>query len=277
LLPVERQPRFGQDEGVVSASADSSLEPPLSRRDRALILGALLLVCALAWAVTARWAAMMDRMELMIPAEASWTAAELGLVFVMWAVMMAAMMLPAASPMIAAFAAINRRRRQRDASYVPTAVFLAGYLLAWSGFSLATTAAQWLLSETGLLSSMMEPNSRALAATLFIIAGLYQWSPLKRACLTQCRSPLGFVIAEWREGARGALVMGLRHGIFCIGCCAGLMLLLFAVAVMDLRWVAALALLVTAEKLLPWPALWRHAIGGGLVLAGIAVAAGFAD
>lgn len=254
--------------------ADTLLDPALGRRDRVVVAGGLLLVCALAWAVTARWAAMMDRMDFMIPAAARWTAAELALVLVMWAVMMAAMMLPSTAPMVAAFAAINRRRRERGDRYIPTAVFVAGYLLAWSGFALAATAMQWLLSRTGLLSSMMEPTSRVLAALLFIAAGLYQWSPLKRACLAFCRSPLGFVIAEWRDGARGALVMGLRHGLLCIGCCAGLMLLLFAVAVMDLRWVAALAVLVTAEKLLPWPRLLRHAIGAGMVLAGIAVAAG---
>ena len=257
-----------------AAAADSVLEGALGRRERLLLLTALLLVAALAWAATAHWAAMMDRMEFMVPAAARWTAAELALVFLMWTAMMAAMMLPSATPMVAAFAAINRSRRRRGASYIPTAVFVAGYLLAWSGFALAATAAQWLLSATGLLSSMMEPTSRALAALLFIAAGLYQWSPLKRVCLTRCRSPLGFIIAEWRDGASGALAMGVRHGLLCIGCCGGLMLLLFAVAVMDLRWVAALALLVAAEKLLPWPALLRPAIGGALLLAGIAVFAG---
>jgi predicted metal-binding membrane protein len=260
----------------MSAPGDPPLDPVLARRDRVVILLGLLLVFLLAWAATWRWAAMMDRMALMIPAAQSWTAAELLIVFAMWVAMMAAMMLPAAAPMIAAFATINRRRRARDLPYVPTAVFLTGYLVAWSGFSLVATAAQWLFSATGLLSSMMEPRSRLFAALLFIAAGLYQWSPVKAACLARCRSPLGFVLAEWRDGASGALVMGLRHGLFCIGCCAGLMLLLFAVAVMDLRWVAALALLVTAEKLLPWPRFWRSAIGAGLVTAGALIASGLA-
>lgn len=260
----------------MSANGNPLLDPVLARRDRVVVLLGLLLVSLLAWAATWHWAAMMDRMELMIPAAPSWTAAELLIVFAMWVTMMAAMMLPAASPMIAAFATINRRRRERDLPYVPTTVFLAGYLAAWTGFSLLATAAQWLFSEAGLLSSMMEPSSRLFAALLFIAAGLYQWSPLKGACLTRCRSPLGFVLTEWRDGALGALVMGLRHGLFCIGCCAGLMLLLFAVAVMDLRWVAALAALVTVEKLLPWPRFWRSAIGAGFVIAGALIASGLA-
>ena len=117
---------------------------------------------------------------------------------------------------------------------------------------------------------MMQSTSLSWSGVLFLAAGLYQFSPLKARCLTYCRSTEGFILSEWRDGNLGAVVMGLRHGLFCMGCCAGLMLLLFAVAVMDLRWVAALTALVTAEKLLPAPAFWRVAIGIGLLAAGLA-------
>src|SRR3954470_14465532 len=113
---------------------------------------------------------------------------------------------------------------------------------------------------------MMQSGSLWFSAALFLAAALYQFSPLKRRCLDYCRSPDGFILSEWRDGRLGAFVMGTRHGLFCLGCCTGLMLLLFAVAVMDLRWVAALTVLVTAEKLLPHPKFWRFSIGVGLIV-----------
>jgi predicted metal-binding membrane protein len=250
----------------------------LARRDRLILAALLLSIAALAWAFTVHEALKMDAMEAamwrdmnmsMNDMEPSWTTSDALLVFVMWSAMMAAMMLPGASPMITAFATINRRRRQRRAPYVPTMVFLYGYLIAWAGYSMVATALQWLLQTTGLISTMLQSASLAWSGALFLAAGLYQFSPLKEKCLSKCRSPDGFILSEWRDGGLGALIMGLRHGLFCMGCCAGLMLLLFAVAVMDLRWVAALAALVSAEKLLPGPKLWRLAIGTGLLVASV--------
>ena len=187
----------------------------------------------------------------------------------MWVAMMAAMMLPATYPMVSAFMTINRRRREREAPYVPTIWFVLGYLLAWSVFSIVAVALQWGLQQSGLLNAMGESASRTLSGVLFLAAGLYQWTPLKDACLALCRSPEGFVLTEWRDGHAGAVIMGLRHGLFCVGCCAALMLLLFAVAVMNLLWVAALTALVMAEKLLPFGRKLRHPIGAALVAAGI--------
>ena len=258
------------------ASAGTAL-----RRDRIIVAGLALLVTALAWTYTVHQSRLMDQMEAdmwrdmnmsMNGMEPSWSPIDAFMAFAMWSAMMAAMMVPGASPMIAAFATINRRRRERDAPYVPTVVFLLGYLLVWSGFSLAATMLQWLLQITGLLTTMMQSASLYFSAVLFLAAGLYQFSPLKERCLAYCRSPDGFILSEWRDGALGAVVMGMRHGLFCLGCCGALMVLLFAVAVMDLRWVAALTVLVTAEKLLPGPRFWRVAIGVGLLL----VALGFA-
>jgi len=182
------------------------------------------------------------------------------------------MMVPGIFPMVSAFAAINRRRRERGAPYVPTAVFVAGYLAVWAFFSILAIALQRLLQSTGLVSTMMQSASYFLSAALFLAAGLYQFSPLKQTCLAHCRSPDGFILSEWRDGTLGAARMGLRHGLFCLGCCAALMLLLFAVAVMDLRWVAALTVLVTAEKLLPGARFWRLAIGAGLAAVGVGFA-----
>ena len=144
--------------------------------------------------------------------------------------------------------------------------------MVWSGFSLIATVLQYLLQKAELLTTMMQSASHVFSAALFFAAGLYQFSPLKERCLAYCRSPDGFILSEWRDGALGAAVMGFRHGLFCMGCCAALMVLLFAVAVMDLRWVAALTVLVTAEKLLPGAKFWRLAIGAALIAAG----AGFA-
>jgi predicted metal-binding membrane protein len=254
------------------------IESKLPPRDR-LVVGALLAgVTALAWAYTAHQAYVMQAMDAamlrdmampMNDMEAAWSPLDAALIFLMWTAMMAAMMVPAAAPMTAAFATINRRRRARAAPAVPTAVFLSGYVLAWSGLALAATALQWGLQRAGLLTTMMQSASAGLSAALFLLAGLYQFSPLKQMCLAYCRSPQAFVLTEWRDGAAGAVIMGLRHGLFCTGCCAALMVLLFAVAVMDLRWVAALTLLVTAEKLLPGEKYLRRGIGVVLIAAGL--------
>ncbi len=250
-------------------------------RDRGVVIALLAIIALLAWAYTAHQAQLMDAMDAKMRRDmnmpmnamaAAWTALDALLLFLMWAAMMAAMMLPGAFPMIGAFAAINRRRRERQAPYVPTALFLSGYLALWAGFSVLATALQWLLEETGLVTTMMESASYYLSAALFLAAGLYQFSALKERCLALCRSPDGFILSEWRDGALGAAIMGLRHGLFCLGCCAALMLLLFAVAVMDLRWVAALTILVAAEKILPAAKIWRYGIGAGLLAAAAAFA-----
>ena len=248
----------------------------LPRLDRIIVAVLLLLVAALGWAFTVHQAILMDEMEAamwrdmnmsMNGMAPSWNAIDVVMLFVMWSAMMAAMMIPGASPMITAFATINYRRQARAAPYVPTPAFLLGYLIVWVGFSVVATALQWLLQTLGLLTTMMQSSSYYWSAALFGAAGLYQLSPLKEMCLAHCRSPTGFILSEWRDGMLGTVVMGIRHGMFCMGCCAALMLLLFAVAVMDLRWVVALTILVTSEKLLPGAKLWRLTIAVGLIAA----------
>jgi predicted metal-binding membrane protein len=253
----------------------------LPLRNRVVVASLLLLVAALAWAFTVHQAILMDEMEAAMwrdmnmsinGMEPSWNAIDAAMLFVMWSAMMAAMMIPGASPMITTFATINYRRQARAAPYVPTSAFLLGYLIVWVGFSVIATALQWVLQTLGLLTTMMQSSSYYWSAALFGAAGIYQLSPLKAMCLAHCRSPNVFVLTEWRDGTLGAVVMGLRHGLFCMGCCAALMLLLFAVAVMDLRWVVALTVLVTSEKLLPGVKIWRLTIAAGLM----AIALGFA-
>jgi len=246
---------------------------PTPIRERIVLGASLAMVCALAWGFTA-WHAhatnhVMDAMEGM-EGPVAWEAGRTAAMFLMWLVMMVAMMLPAVFPMVDAFAAISRQRREHKAPYVATAFFVGGYLLAWSGYSALATAAHWGLERSGLIDTMMRSTSGMLAGALFLAAGLYQWTPLKRVCLSRCRSPIGFMLTEWRDGRTGAIVMGLRQGAFCVGCCAVLMSLLFAVAVMNVLWVAALTVLVMIEKLLPCERFWRHAIGASLTLAGVA-------
>jgi predicted metal-binding membrane protein len=208
----------------------------------------------------------MAQMALAPPA--SWTALEFITMLMMWWVMMLGMMLPAAAPMILMFATVSRRRRDQGRTYVPTAVFAAGYLLAWGGYSLAATLLQGLLERAALLTPMMTSASPIFGGVLFVAAGAYQFTPLKHACLRQCRSPFEFILNRWRDGVRGALAMGFHHGLFCLGCCWAVMALLFVGGVMNLIWVALLAAFVLAEKLFP-AGLWVARGGGaGMVLWG---------
>jgi predicted metal-binding membrane protein len=225
------------------------------RRGRIVVLSGLALITALSWAYVASLASDMRNMdvgaEMTMPRMQAWGVADFGLTFGMWAVMMVAMMTPSAAPMILMFAGVNQRRRKQQVSYAPTSVFLAGYLGVWAAFSVLATAAQWGLHTVSLLSPMMAITSPALGGVLLVAAGIYQWTPLKYTCLSKCRSPLGFVLNEWREGRWGAFLMGMKHGGYCTGCCWSLMALLLVAGVMNLLWVAAIAGFVLLEKVAP--------------------------
>jgi predicted metal-binding membrane protein len=196
-----------------------------------------------------------------------WSAANWLAVFVMWAVMMAAMMLPSAAPMVMCFSALNRRRGDSARTFF----FVAAYLALWGVFSGAATAAQWALQSAGWVSPMIVSRSPVFSAALLIIAGVFQFSPLKNACLRACRSPLGFLMSDWRDGLFGAWRMGMRHGLYCIGCCWGLMALLFVGGAMNLLWIAALAGLVAIEKLAPKGDMVAQLLGGVMIGAGIII------
>lgn len=219
----------------------------------AIIFAALAGAAALAWLYL-----------LSMPPMAMGAAA----MFVMWWVMMTGMMLPSAAPMTLTFATVNRRRRELGNAYVPTAVFVAGYLLAWGVFSLVATAVQWALEHVALISPGMRLSSPLVGGLVFMAAGLYQLTPLKHVCLRRCRSPLAFVLERWHEGAAGALRMGAVHGAYCLGCCALLMALLFVGGVMNLLWAAAIAAWVLMEKLLPGGEALARAAGVIAILVG---------
>ncbi len=244
----------------------------LSVAERMVLYTALAVATAAAWSVTFMQSADVSALSPILSqvwCGATWSASGAASSFVMWISMMVAMMMPAATPTVEAFATIARRRRARRQPYTPTLVFVTGYLLAWCCFSAAAVVAQWQLYRAALLSPTLQNTSLVLAGTALLIAGLYQLTPVKMACLRGCRSPLSFIITEWREGYGGALTMGLRHGFICVGCCWALMSLMFCVSVMDLRWAAALAIYAAAEKLIPGgdtivaPAFGSAAILGG--------------
>ena len=242
--------------------------------DRAVVGLGLAGVAALAWLYLIVEADRMSRMDVAaaMPHPASWDPGYLGFLFVMWAVMMVAMMTPSAAPMTMTFAAVNRRRREAArADLFPVGVFVLGYLAVWTGFSAAAALAQWVLHAAALVSAAMTGAGATFGGALLIAAGVYQWTPLKRACLVHCRTPMSFLVTSWRPGRRGALVMGLRHGAFCVGCCWVLMALLFVAGVMNVLWVATITAFVFVEKVAPRGDLVGRAVGVLLVAAGAAV------
>jgi predicted metal-binding membrane protein len=238
------------------------------RHDRAVVLAGLGFVVVLAWAYLLLDAGIsipgvgtnmpgmdmgggpMSARAMAMPTH--WTLGYGITAFVMWAVMMVAMMLPSAAPVTLLIAALARRRAGSGGRVgLTTALFVAGYLGVWIGFSAVATLLQWRLDLAGALSAAMALASTAAAGAVLVAAGVYQWTPLKQACLRHCRSPLDFLLFHWRDGTAGALASGARHGLFCFGCCWMLMALLFVGGIMNIVWIAGIALLVLIEKVLP--------------------------
>ena len=227
----------------------------IQRRDRVIVMGGIIGIAVLTWAyiVNLSWNMnnMMMSADMAMAQMRPWSAADFALTFVMWAVMMTAMMVPTAAPMILLFAHVQRKRKASQRPFVPTGVFLLGYLAVWYGFAAVASVTQWGLHTAALLSPQSASTSPFLGGALLVAAGVFQWSSLKSACLSHCRGPFGFLMTEWREGKEGAFVMGLRHGMFCLGCCWVLMALLFVLGVMNLLWIAVLSGFVLIEKLAP--------------------------
>jgi predicted metal-binding membrane protein len=227
-------------------------------------------VVALAWLYLWRQsAAMPSDMAMEMSGMPAMDSAGVALVFAMWLVMMAGMMLPGAAPMVLLYGAMVRKHSERGSVLPAVWIFVSGYLLVWAGFSLAAALLQALLDHAALLSPAMTSSSKPLSSLLLAAAGVYQLTPLKDRCLRHCREPVQFLMTHWRPGPVGALRMGLVHGAYCVGCCWMLMLLLFAVGVMNLAWVAAIAAFVLVEKLLPGARFTSRFAGAALlVLAG---------
>lgn len=241
-------------------------------RDRLVIVTALVLITLLAWGYLLAGAGMnmdMQGMDMNMVMPMEWTPAYALVMFLMWWIMMVAMMLPSAAPMILLFALVNRRSRARGVPYVPTAFFASGYLIAWGAFSLAATLLQWYLEQAGWLTMAMASANRWLGGSLLLAAGGYQLTPLKHACLRHCRGPIAFITRHWRPGQFGALRMGLTHGAVCVGCCWMIMGLLFYGGIMNLYWIVGLAALVLFEKILPAGHWLGNLTGVGFLVWGI--------
>jgi predicted metal-binding membrane protein len=262
---------------------DTTLETVL-RRDRWIVVGAIAILVALAWAYVLWLANDMDMggmdmtgfrmipagIGIMLPATEPWRAIEFGYVFLMWAVMMVGMMAPSAAPMILMYARVGRGGKARGKPFAATGWFAAGYLLAWTAFSLAATFLQWVVERAALLDSRMTLGSNLIGAIVLIAAGVYQWTPLKDVCLAQCQSPFLFLMRHggFRGDVPGCLLLGLRHGGYCVGCCWVLMALLFVGGVMNVLWIAFLSLLVLLEKVTPVGRWIARAAGIACVAAG---------
>lgn len=210
---------------------------------------------------------MADMPGMVMAMPTPWSLAELAFLFPMWAVMMVGMMTPAAAPVMLLFAGAQLRRGVPRARLAVT-LFALGYAIVWTGFSAVAALAQWTLHALALLSPQMAASSAHVGAVILCAAGAWQLLPVKRACLTRCRSPIAFLMTQWRNGPLGALEMGLRHGVWCLGCCWALMAVLFVVGVMNLVFIAALALFVLLEKTGPAGFLIARIGGAALIAAG---------
>jgi len=253
----------------------------LLRRDRHVVLAALLLLTALAWSylfwlaghmiLPSPGMAEMPGMDMgPAPAAAPWAAMDVLLASVMWTVMMVGMMTPSAAPMILLYARVARQASSDGKPFAATGWFAAGYFLAWTGFSFLAAAAQVTLRSAALLTPLVRVND-VTGGVVLILAGVYQWSRLKDACLAQCREPLSFIQRHggFKRDTAGSLRLGLRHGCYCIGCCWALMLLLFVGGVMNILWIAALAILVLLEKIFRKGHSLSRATGSVLVAGGL--------
>ncbi len=277
----------------------------LLKRDRAIVLAGVAVLCALAWLYLLTGAGLgmsawemtsaslfphqraaptpdmsgmnmagmdMVGMDMAAPAP-TWSASAWGVMLGMWWTMMVAMMTPSAAPAILLYARVHCHALARgdvQDKLAPTGAFAAGYLSVWLGFSVAATVLTWLLAQSGLVSAMMmDSQSRWLSGSVLIAAGLYQVSPLKNLCLAHCRAPAEFLSRHWRPGAGGALRLGAMHGAYCVGCCWMLMALLFVGGVMNLIWIAAIAVLVLVEKAAPIGRWVGLAAGAALMAWGV--------
>ncbi|AZN99140.1 DUF2182 domain-containing protein [Mesorhizobium sp. M9A.F.Ca.ET.002.03.1.2] len=270
--------------------SDTALEAVL-RHDRAIVTAALVAVAVLAWAYVLWLAADMamptasapgadmagmdmagmDMGAAIAPGFQAWTPADFAFIFAMWAVMMVGMMTPSVAPMVLLYAGVGRKAQASGRPIASTAWFFTGYLLVWVAFSIAATGAQWLLTSLSLLSPVMATNSTVVGGLVLIAAGLYQWTPMKGVCLRQCQAPIAFLASHggFRSDSLGALRFGIKHGAYCLGCCWALMALLFVGGVMNVLWIAGIAILVLLEKTVPTGQLIPRISGALMAIAGV--------
>ena len=270
---------------VAGPKASRSSVEAIFRRDRWVTISGIILLTVLSWAYLFGLAAGMDDMVmegdlmssvsgLMGPQLSTWSVRDFFFMFLMWSVMMVAMMLPSASPLILLHVRVNRQQEDGGDGFHGTVAFAIGYLLVWTSFSAVATLLQWGLEKLAVLSPMMASTSSLLGAGLLLAAGIYQLTPFKNACLRHSRSPVHSLMQHWRRGTSGAFMMGFHHGVYCIGCCWLLMALLFVFGVMNLVWIAVLSVFVLLEKVVPRGELVARVAGVGFIVAGVSVLSG---
>lgn len=250
----------------------------MARRDLFALFTALTMLAAVGWwyvVILSRDMAIMNS-SMSTMGVKPWAASDFLMMFIMWTIMMIAMMVPTAMRSFLIFSRITAQQAKRGRSFVSGYWFAAGYIVIWTVFSIAATGLQWGLDQAALLSSRMVVYSPFVGAMIFILAGAWQFTPLKNACLTHCRSPLVFLSQNFRAGKFGALSLGLRHGLYCLGCCWVLMGLLFVGGVMNLAWILAITIFVLVEKLLPVTVQTSRITGMLMILAGAGYLAWFA-
>ncbi|MGB8632790.1 MAG: DUF2182 domain-containing protein [Xanthobacteraceae bacterium] len=260
-------------------------QPAVLRRDRIVIVLALTLLTALAWSYVLWLSADMEMggmdmtgfrmipsgMALMVPGDTPWLPIEFAFVFVMWTVMMVAMMTPSAVPMFLMYARVGRQTEEHGRPLTATAWFATGYFLVWAAIALLATLTQWAFERAALLDFKMTSTSNVVGGLLFVAAGSYQWTKLKDICLAQCQTPFAFLIRHggYRRDAAGSLMLGLLHGTYCVGCCWALMTLLFVGGVMNVVWILALAVRILLEKVTSFGRLIAPVAGTVLIAAGM--------
>ncbi|TPL93066.1 DUF2182 domain-containing protein [Mesorhizobium sp. B2-3-10] len=277
---------------------DTALEAVL-RRDRAVVTAALAVIAVFAWAYVLWLAADMampgspvsggeagdmagmDTASMnmggmamgaaVAPGFRPWASADFVFIFTMWVVMMVGMMTPSVAPMLLLYAGVGRKALADSRPIASTAWFFTGYLVVWVVFSIVATGAQWLLTRFALLDPAMAAHSAVLGGVILIAAGLYQWTPIKGVCLRQCQAPIAFLASHggFRTTALGALRLGMDHGAYCLGCCWALMALLFVGGVMNVLWIAGIAILVLLEKVVPAGQLIPRISGALMVAVGL--------
>ncbi len=223
------------------------------KRDRIIVITGLFIISILAWLYVIYLYRQMEVMNMRalffaMPMTPKWNSTDFILMFLMWLVMMIAMMTPSVAPLILLFTKVNRQRKNQQSPFVNTSYLFTGYFMVWAGFSLLATLLQWILQQVSWLNPDMIITNKILGSIILIAAGVFQFTPLKQTCLDFCKSPLEFIYKHWKEGKKGAVKMGIQNGIYCVGCCWVLMVLLFVSGVMNILWVALIALFVLIEK-----------------------------
>jgi predicted metal-binding membrane protein len=247
-----------------------------SKQEKVIML-ALIVLSAAAWIITIHQSQSMSthasmEMQMSMNMKNQPMILEASLFLAMWTIMMIAMMFPAVAPMVLLFSTVHEKRKATNENFIPTWVFLLGYLLVWAFFGVFAYFVDTLIGQLVMSFPKLQSYGPIIGGVVLIISGLYQLTPLKNACLTHCRSPLHFIMHKWREGYLGSLVMGIDHGAYCLGCCWGLMLVLFVVGMMNIAWMGILALIIFVEKISKQGVIISKFVGGFLILLGFLLA-----